>query len=145
MTTIAANRECMAADHKVTDGDTSYRAAKIWKRGSAIVGAAGSNSAINKFRKWIDRGYKGRLPEFLEEEAAEFAAIVLNPDGLFVFDSSCVPDRIIDPFYAIGTGKQAALAAMHMGAGPQKAVEIACEVDNSTGPPVVVLKLANAS
>ena len=134
MTTIAADRFGMAADQKVVDGDTNYRTRKIWPIGRAIVGAAGDNTAIVKFTRWMEKGGKGKTPTFDAEE--DFEAMVLTPAGLFVYDKSCQPDEVADPFYAIGSGKQAALAAMHMGATPQRAVEIACLVDNYSGEPV---------
>lgn len=145
MTTIAANKECMAADRKVVDGDTHYKTAKIQRVGQAIIGAAGSNPAIAKFMQWIQaehlRSKRSKplpLPSLIDpdDEDSAFAGLVLTPAGLFVYDVGCYPDLITDPFYAIGSGKQAALAAMHLGATPHKAVEVACLVDNCSDGPV---------
>lgn len=146
MTTIAADRRTMAADRKVSDCDanTSYRTRKIWQIGNVIVGAAGDNVAIVKFVRWLEKGGRAKHPDFREpgqDSEAEFAALVLTPSGLFVYDTSCQPDEVADPFYAIGSGAQAALAAMHLGASPVKAVEIACLVDNDSGGPVDSLSL----
>lgn len=44
-------------------------------------------------------------------------------------------------FFAIGSGSQLALAAMMAGAGPERAVEIACELDPSSGRPVNSINL----
>jgi 20S proteasome alpha/beta subunit len=144
MTTIAANREMMAADRRVTDGDTHFPARKIWRIGDAIVGAAGDVGGIQKFVSYLEKIGKSRrkvvpLPEFGKKEA--FEAIVLTPEGLFAYDQACRPQEIEAEFYAMGSGKQAALAALHMGANPTQAVEIACLVDNSSDGPVDTLTI----
>jgi ATP-dependent protease HslVU (ClpYQ) peptidase subunit len=131
----------MAADRKVTDSDTAYSAVKIRRIGKAIVGCAGSNAPIAKFVRWLEAGGKQEdMPKFKPDE--EFAALVLTPAGLFAYDVSCEPDEIKAPFYAIGTGKQAALTAMRCyKASPKRAVEDACKVDNDTAGPVDVMSL----
>lgn len=140
MTTIAANRQCMAADRKVTNGDASFHAIKIRRVGRAIVGCAGHNTAIAKFIRWLEAGGKPEdIPKFKDED---LEALVLTPAGLFTYDIGCEPDEIQDPAYAIGTGKQAALVAMRCyRASPKRAVECACAVDNDTEGPVDVLRL----
>ena len=140
MTTIAASRTAMAGDRRVTDGDTTFSGRKIHRVGEAIVGAAGSGGAIAKFLKYLRAGDLDDVPKFGKDD--ELSALVLTPAGLFAYDTECQPEEILDPFYAVGSGKQAALAAMHMGATPQKAVAIACIVDNSSGEPIDVLELA---
>lgn len=140
MTTIAANRKCMAGDQKVTDDDTYFRTRKIRRIGKCIVGAAGTGPACIKFLRWLEKADPNAdPPKFGKDD--ELAALVLTPKGLFVYDTSCEPEEILDGFYAVGSGKQAALAAMHLGCDPGKAVEIAATVDTSTGLPVEVLTL----
>lgn len=139
MTTIAANKRTMAADQKVTDGDRRFRNHKIRKVGDAIVGCGGDGASIAKFFRWIENGTQNDPPKL--EKDGELEALVLTSAGLFVYGTEFVPEEILDEFYAIGTGAQAALAALHMGATPKRAVEIACKVDNSTDGPVDVLTL----
>lgn len=139
MTTVAANRSCMAADSKVTVNDSeSYSARKIERIGDAIVGAAGHNRAINKFLRWVRRG-GGRKPRMVKGD--ELDAIVLTPAGLFRVDCQFDWEPVKDEFLAIGSGAMAALAAMHCGLNPEGAVEIACRVDCDSAPPVDVLYL----
>ncbi len=139
MTTIAANRSEMAGDSKVTDDDTSFRGRKVHRVGEAVVGAAGTGPAISKFIKWLRAGDLDARPKFDKDD--ELAALVLTPAGLFAYGTELEPEEIDDPFYAVGTGKQAALAAMRLGCTPGRAVEVACEIDNHTGGPVDVLRL----
>lgn len=129
----------MAGDQKCTDDDTSFRTRKIRRVGQAIVGAAGNGVAIAKFFRWFESGEQDDPPKFGKDD--ELSAMVLTPAGLFVYDTGCEPEEVLDEFYAVGSGKQAALAAMHLGCDPFKAVEIAARVDTMTATPVDVLAL----
>ena len=143
MTTIAANRKEMAGDSRCTDGDTSFRTRKLWRFGDVIVGAAGNNAGIAKFRDWIKEGDPDmEPPKFGKDD--ELQALVLTPAGIFSYGKDCMPDEILDDFYAVGTGAHAALAAMHLGCSPTDAVAVACKVDNGTGEPVQTMRLADA-
>lgn len=139
MTTIAASRSCMAADQRVTDGNRRFRGKKIRRIGDAVVGCAGDSASIAKFMRWLEDGAQDDPPKFAKD--AELEAIVLTPAGIFAYGSDCIAEEVLDPFYAVGTGAEAALGAMHMGADPQRAVEVAALVDNSTGGPIDVIAL----
>jgi hypothetical protein len=47
------------------------------------------------------------------------------------------------PFWAMGSGSQAALVAMECGADSETAVELAIRFDHLSGPPVNTLSLAD--
>ncbi len=141
MTTIAASRTEMAADSKCTNGNQSFKTRKLYRIGDAIVGAAGNDGGINKFLEWIRAGDPDlETPKFAKDD--ELEALVLTPAGLFSYGTSCAPDEVLDEFYAIGSGGNAALAAMHLGCSPSAAVEVACKVDNGSGLPVQAFALA---
>lgn len=139
MTTIAASRNQMAADQRVTDGVRRFRGRKIRRIGDVVVGCAGSGPAIAKFLRWLESGKQDDPPKMGKDD--ELEAIVLTPAGLFIYDTSLEAEECLDPFYAVGTGAEAALGAMHMGADPRRAVEVAALVDNSTGGPIDVIDL----
>lgn len=143
MTTIAANRTCMAADSKVTDGDISYRADKIFAIRSDLVGVAGGTDATNMFLDWYMAGKKTPGPELPKK--SDFCALVLTRTGLFYYSACCPPDALLEDFYAIGTGSMAALAAMTLGHPPEVAVEVACQISPGSGGPVKVLSLPTPS
>ena len=137
MTTIAVNRKEMAADSRSSD-DTVYYATegKITRVGKDLIGACGNLDSISKFLHWYET--KGDMPDFEDDD---FEAAALTHEGIFIYCNSCRPRKLIDPFYATGSGQQAALAAMHLGHCPRRAVEIAIRCDKNSGPPVVVLRL----
>lgn len=140
MTTIVANRSRMAADSKVTAGESHhYRAGKLCRVGESIVGCAGHNRAVFAFLRWLERG-GGRKPKRYRGD--EFEALVLTPATLALVDRDYNFEDIKDPFYAIGSGAFAALGALHCGVTLERAVEVACLVDSSSGLPVDVMELA---
>lgn len=145
MTTIAANRKEMAADSKVTESEsgTSYHARKLFRFGDVIVGVAGGNEGTLRFLDWIKEGDPDlEHPKF--PKGCSWSALVLTPAGLFLYWDDCLPDEIVSDHYAIGSGAQSAMAALHLGCSPTDAVKVACVVDSSTGEPVQTMKLADA-
>jgi ATP-dependent protease HslVU (ClpYQ) peptidase subunit len=141
MTTIACNRESMAADSRTSFGDGEFTVVddKIERIGSALVGCAGSTPAIWRFLQWFRNQERGidldsdKRPEFTEDE---FHAVVLNASGIFWYANSTYPSKIKEPFFAMGSGSQAAKAAMLCGKSPADAVAIALKCDKNSGPPV---------
>jgi ATP-dependent protease HslVU (ClpYQ) peptidase subunit len=140
VTTIVATRTQMAADRRVVHGELRYTSRKIERIGDALVGVAGDATGANKFLRWFRAGADiDSLPKFGKDEDIE--VLVLSSAGLFRFDASCFPDLIDDPFYAVGAGAQAALAAMHVYADVEWAIEIASLVNNDTGDGIDILTL----
>lgn len=82
---------------------------------------------------------EGREAYLLETNVA--SALVLKSGLLYYGDTTCVMIRIDDDFAAIGSGANAALAAMHCGRSPSEAVKIACKVDMNSGLPVIEKRL----
>lgn len=154
MTTIVVRDGVMAADSQETwDGDaggsTKHRTAKIFekvitykrKKWEVLIGTAGGSYSAMMFVDWYD-GTPKPPPEFffhmtLDED---FDCVVLHPSGLFVTNRFCRLLPVHDPFLAIGSGRKAAMGAMHMGADAHRAVQIACKIDPYSMPPIVVKK-----
>jgi hypothetical protein len=65
----------------------------------------------------------------------DFSAIVISPDGQFLWTEELIAMPIIPP-YALGSGREAALGAMYAGCDATNAVEIACKLDVYSGLPV---------
>ena len=138
MTTIAATRSAMAADSKVTTGDTWYYATKIYRVRHELIGCAGDSSAIDKFMKWY-RGGKKNAPEFKESES--FSALVLTKAGLYHYEDSVVGELMKNDYFAVGTGAMGALVAMDRGADLVEAVEAAIRRDSNSGGSIDVMAL----
>ena len=125
MTTIAANQETMASDSKVTvdsKGGLSYRATKIVRvKRNMIVGAAGDGGDAARFIEWAARDFKPPTPKWtctpMDDDA--IIALVLTDEGLHAFvQTDPKPEKINEPFYAIGSGGKAAAIGTRANPGP---------------------------
>lgn len=149
MTIIVASLELMASDSRVSSEDGSfYTAKKIFiAKDGAIVGAAGDGGDCSRFVEWAQGGWRTR-PKFStsssnDEESME--ALILRKDGLYYFAPDYPsPEKLEDPFHAIGSGAKAAMVAMRFEPDPIRAVERVFEVDHNCGPPIQVIHLSEA-
>lgn len=137
MTTIACDRKSMAADSRRTRGGFAYTSSpKVRKINGDLVGAAGDVSDIEKFSDWY-KTKENKLPKL-----RDMNALVLTKEGvLYEVYENGVFIEVIEPFYAIGSGFELAMAAMEAGASTKKAVEIACKYDKNSGLPVQVERI----
>jgi ATP-dependent protease HslVU (ClpYQ) peptidase subunit len=142
MTTIIANKEGMASDSQMTDGNIKSSVPKIWRIRGWLVAGGGSYHEIVKLINTIKEQKEFSpikvMAEVELEKTEDCDLLFLSPAGkLFVTENGSEAMTVSDPFYAIGTGAQAALAAMHMGATPREAVRIAAKIDANTGGRIV--------
>lgn len=145
MTTIAYRDGILAADSRgMASGWIRPNPARKLRRvesvyGDWIVGICGEYARLEPFIKWLAAGPdRGTMPDMDSS-----TAIVLGRDGgLTVYEDG--GHFSLDPagYHAWGTGWPPAVAALHMGATAERAVEIAALVDNCTGLPVVTMSLA---
>lgn len=137
MTTICASRQHgqMAGDTRLNIGAVYAPTKKVFEVNGRLVGAAGLSIHCNAFIDWLNGGDK---PDFEDES---FEALVLDHEGLWYYEADCHPMKIERDFHAIGSGSQAAIAALMCGKPPKRAVEIACQIDNHSGKPIDVLSL----
>jgi ATP-dependent protease HslVU (ClpYQ) peptidase subunit len=138
MTTVAANRFAMSADSRVSHGQAHFNSSKIWRgEDGSIVGFSGSMSDGKKFCEWF---ISDQAEDFEATSEDGFDALVLYADGkLEHWDKDMCPIEITSDFYSIGSGQMAALAAMHMGAPTELAVQVAIMCDVHSGGPVMTV------
>lgn len=152
MTTIAFRKGVLAADSRTTietegGGGRMFLCEKLFRKAvtingvleEVIIATAGESSPGMVFLDWFGSGQEP--PDRLIDGEADFTCLVLQKDGLYEYDAWCRGVKIMDEFYAVGSGAKAALAAMHMGASAAKAVEVACRIDYYSGPPVITMRL----
>ena len=152
MTTIAYRNGVMAADSRVTmdseaGGSPVFDCEKLYRKtirdGRAkrqvIIGLAGESEPGLIFLDWY--GSKTPAPQVLIDGQADFTALLLTSDGLFEVGMYCRPERVLNKFYAVGSGAKAAMGAMYAGCTAKRAVEIACLVDPYTAPPIRTMRL----
>lgn len=141
MTTIAYRSGVLAGDSQATD-DQLWSANKIHRvqtsAGELLVGLAGNVYAGLVFIEWL-KDQRSRKPDLVNED---FEGIVVAETGrVTIWTSSLVGWRPRGKFFAIGSGAQSAMGAMHAGKSAIDAVKIACKVDPYTRWPVRSLRL----
>lgn len=138
MTTIVADARVgvMVCDSRTTVGETWHPSTKVWRWGSELVGCAGTDDNIQRWRKWYEGGKRGARPK-----CENFCALILRDSGVwYAYDGGheCLIER---GFHGIGTGGPSAIAVMLAGHDAKMAVEIACQVDVASGGEVILHRL----
>lgn len=147
MTTVAADRESMAADTQASDA-TKSAVRKLFGHQGWILGFAGAASSGARLVGFLKASRKDPL-ERLEEYRAKYGErddvelLLLSPEGrLWTYDGNYY--ELTAPFAAIGSGAMAAEALLHEGYPPKYAVEVAAKLDPYTGGRVHMRWLGNA-
>ena len=141
MTTIAAKASTgeIAADSMVSGDDSFYLVEKLRRGENSIYGACGDWDKILSF-------YQALESKSSPDSDTDVTVLELRFDGkdngIWIYESTIIPARIKNDFYAIGTGASYAVAAMHLGLSPAEAVKIACLYDTSSHEPVDVMTLS---
>ena len=108
-------------------------------RHEVIMGFFGESSPALLFMDWYGTGKPP--PQFLADMNADFGVLILSKHGLFEADAYCRPEKVIEKFWACGSGTKAALGAMHAGASARQACAIACRIDPYSAPPITFMSL----
>lgn len=144
MTVICVRDGIMAADTRALHPDSGItRGSKLFRkrvgRRDHILGFAGNLSYCMLYLDWYGSGKP--MPELLRSIPADsgFNVLILIGKQLYEADNVCRPIEVEAKFYAIGSGAQAALGAMHRGASALEAANIACAIDPSCGRPIVLM------
>lgn len=143
MTVIAVRNRIMAADSLCMWNGMRTLDVKIIRKDGWLTGGSGSLVDIAALRRWYggEDMLNGQPPKFVLYGDAKPDAdlLMLTPEGrIFFADCHGLNKEINLDFFAIGSGEQAAMAAMYMGADARTAVEIAIKVRNDCGGPVQV-------
>lgn len=150
MSTIAYRNGVMAADSNAYGG--RYVASPGFKKkvhritsGRFTGGLAGiSSSCVGvdaTLLAWIMAGAEPLNAG--EPVPSDFHVMLIDSDGQMWIanDNMALSGPIESKFYAIGGGSDFAIGAMEMGAGPERAVEVAMVHDHHSGGPVYAMPL----
>lgn len=146
MSVIAWDGKTLAADKRACRGTFIYTSTKIFRERviwnnnpsderEVLMGYCGDADGGQEMMAWFK---KGADPE-------KFPASQRHPDqwaGLFVvtkigrllkFERTPYPVPIDDEKFTLGSGREFAMVAMHLGKTAREAVEIACLFDSACG------------
>lgn len=142
MTVIAWDGQTLAADKRALLGN--YKGGTMtkihrWKGG--ICGVSGEAKAGMELVSWLQGGADvDDFPELDEDTCVDL--LVVHDDGrVAVYEKSPTPLWMEEKHMAIGSGKDYALSALHLGKDAKEAVAFACTMDAFCGNGIDTLEL----
>jgi hypothetical protein len=145
MTIIAWDGATLAADKRAIIGGGLIRTVtKIWRHAGVLLAVTGDWDTAAEMREWFKDGAKPALfpPKARRDGAATL--IVITGFSIEVYCSGPFPVLIEDDACCWGSGRDYALAALHMGGTARTAVEVACVYQSDCGNGIDCLTLGPA-
>ena len=144
MSVVAFRSGIMVADTSGECNDRRLPGTKLLTNGTIIVGMAGDDADAQRAARWVLDGADPAKPVvwFPWESGSwkpNFGLLVWDGERLDYYGSTFIPAPVspvkptrgfnYDLFFAVGSGAEAALGAMHMGATAEEAVRVAMRVN----------------
>lgn len=127
MTVVAWDGRTLAADKQSTASSCKAAVRKVRHIDGKLVGGSGNAAAIMEHMAWLERG--ARVEEFpprLRSDEVPSILLVIEPSGrILSYENGPYPIEMCGPFYAIGGGRDFAIAAMDLGFNAIVACEVA--------------------
>ena len=140
MSVIAWDGKTMVADRQVSYGNMIGSADKARRVESAefdavaLVGCTGDAMLIIPMFEWIEGGCDpDSFPKAITPESDFMALVVMSSGSTLVFGTSPHPVFQDPGIFAIGSGRDFAMAAMYLGKSAREAVEVASHFDITCG------------
>jgi len=142
MTVIAWDGKTLAADRRATSQDMHWSVTKIQKHDGKLLFAGGDFDSIIAMYEWFIAGAKPETYPPCQKDNDAWAAVhVIDQNGLWRYERTPYPFKVEVPFFATGSGRAYAMAAMYCGKTAREAVEIACVFDPGCGNGIDVLEI----
>lgn len=143
MSVIAWDGTTLAADKRYVSVGLHRRGTKIFRVGRELLGFSGNGAEGHDMLQWALGGFKpDQFPINQRDEKLWAPTMVISPSGqIRIYERSPYPWVVENKHHAIGSGRDYALAAMHLGRTSAQAVEIASMFEVGCGDGVDELTL----
>lgn len=144
MTVIAFKDGVLAADKRSLNGRRANTVTKIFRArsGHELLAVSGDLACGLELVDWYNAGADPhQLPPFQRSLENYVPLLIVRPGGLFLLENATVPFQIEEPFFAMGSGRDYALMAMHLGRSAIEAVELTSQLTTCCGNGVDYLRL----
>lgn len=143
MTVIAWDGKTLAADKRALASGVAKTTTKIYRVGECLVGFSGTLTTGMAMLDWWRNGHDpAKFPSVQNDKDEWTPFIVIFKGGpILVYERGPHPCEFDQTSYAMGSGRDFALAAMHLGYGAAKAVEVACALSVECGNGIDALTL----
>lgn len=141
MTCIAFDGKSIAADRQASNGNTKRATTKLFRLADGSIATMSGLIAHARTRlRWYEAGAK--IEDWPTFDGDDYVCLIVwNKDGLRYWEDGPVAETVEHGFWAFGSGRDFAIAAMACGKSAREAVEIACQFDTGCGLGVDVMTL----
>jgi hypothetical protein len=142
VTCIAWDGKLLAADKRASCNGLVRTVTKIRRIGSLLVAGAGDFDMVVQAFAWVEAGRKSEdfSPSMRDKESA-VDILVIDGGRILKYERTPHALEFEDAVFAMGSGRDYAMAAMYLGKGAREAVEVACALDSGCGNGIDVLGL----
>lgn len=144
MTVIAWDGRTLAANKLASMGTTKHTTVKIFRgRDNSLVGYAGGADFGEQMVAWWNNGADPATFPPSQRDTNDWAGLIVIRKGqpIWRFERTPHPIKFYDNKFAIGSGREFALAAMYLGHDAPRAVEVASALDSRCGMGIDTLTL----
>jgi 20S proteasome alpha/beta subunit len=144
MTVIAWDGKTLAADKLSTDGTSRRTVTKIHRLSNgAVLGACGDAGQCREMQAWYCNGAKPEElpPKQRDADTAAWLLVIEPGPRILYFQLGPYPILLEDKIFAMGSGREYAMAAMHLGKTAREACEVAIALSPECGQGVDELEL----
>jgi ATP-dependent protease HslVU (ClpYQ) peptidase subunit len=144
MTTIAYRDRVLAADSMETDDDMklNWKTKKVFKLpNGSLFGGAGDAESCMILLDGLKKGIELPALPKVGDSGPDVHAILVKPNGRIYFYEGYRWTKVVEKFWAIGSGRKAALALLRYGASAVDAVKGGINTDTYSGGRVRTVKL----
>ena len=127
MTVVAFDGRVMAADKRTSFGGLHGTTTKVHSVKGMVIAGCGTAALIAEMRQWLADGADPATFPAAQRDPKECASILVKRPGapLWQYENTPYPLVIENEQWAIGSGRDFALMAMHLGKSAVEAVQLA--------------------
>lgn len=135
MTTVVANLDGMAADHRCTSEGPICHVQKIHRIGDRLYGLCGDVMMAMYVIEWLKgkRDTEALHKAIGPDHRDGITLLELSSEGLALMDGWGMRLPLLDKFYAVGSGAASAMVEMRHGASLQDSVRASFAIDECSG------------
>ena len=135
MTVVAWDGTTLAADKMTSFGGLHGTTTKVYRIRDMLVSGCGMTALIQEMVQWVENGcIPEQFPPQQRDPKECVSLLVVRKGGLVhQYESTPYPLVLHNRQWAIGSGRDFAMAAMYLGKTAREAVEIASVLCNDCG------------
>lgn len=142
ITVIAWDGKTLAADKRATCAGLIRTATKIRRIGPLLVAGSGDFDMVVAAFVWVEGGRKPEeFTAAMRDKDTSADILVIEEGRVLKYERTPYPMVFEDEHFAMGSGRDYAMAAMYMGGDARTAVLVASALESSCGNGVDTLKI----